>query len=102
MKNGQGDAPVDETVKLGRPLLEDRNELVLNNGFSKRQWEWFKREAKAKGMSTMTYIRTYPAQWWIDGVEAARAGTVATPEDDHKFEKFVSDTKSNHKRTRRK
>lgn len=85
--------------KLGRPPTMDRGEIVRNNGYTERQWSWLEREAKLKGVPTMEYIRRYPVQWWIDSVEASRAGPTATPIDDKEFERLV-ETKSatNHKK----
>lgn len=98
-ENGDG-------VKLGRRPKDDRGEIVRNNGFTERQWEWFQKEAATKSMDTMTYIRMYPAQWWIDSVEASRIGSVATPEEDEEFNKLISNkkkvSKRNHKSKRSK
>ena len=97
-ENGDG-------VRLGRPPKEDRGGIVRNNGFSNSQWEWLEQEALIKGMDTMTYVRKYPIQWWIDSVEASRAGSVATQEDDEKFNQLTSkpnkSKKSRNHRTRR-
>jgi hypothetical protein len=97
-KNGNGAV---KEVKLGRPPRIDRDGLILNNGFSRRQWDWFKLEAERKGMDTMALVRV-AAQWWIDSVEADRAGPIATPEDDNKFDNFISRSKqTKHKKSKR-
>jgi hypothetical protein len=88
-------------TRLGRPPKEDRGEIIRNNGFSEKQWEWLSKEAESKNMDTMTYVRTYPVQWWIDSLEASRSGPVATPEDDEQFNKLVS-KKSNHNQKKSK
>jgi len=92
VENGNG-------VKLGRPPREDRGEIVRNNGFTVSQWEWLEREAKSKDMDTMKFIRTI-VQWWIDNVEASRSGPIATAEEDNKYDKLVSNQKSNRKSKR--
>jgi len=91
--------PGGEEVKLGRPQYEDRGDIVEKNGFTVRQNEWLRKEAKAKGLDTTTYIRMYPIDWWIKSVEATRTGSVATQEEDQAFEELVK--KSNHKRSRK-
>jgi hypothetical protein len=93
-ENGNG-------ARLGRPPKEDRGEIIRNNGFSENQWAWLQTEAALKGMDTMAYVRTYPIQWWIDSVEAARSGPVATPEEDKNFDKLTSDNKRKKSKSKR-
>jgi len=82
---------------LGRPPKEDRGDIVRNNGFSEKQWEWLQKEAASKGMDTMTYVRKYPIQWWIDSLEASRAGSIATSAEDYEQFSELINKKSNHK-----
>lgn len=84
-------------VKLGRPPKEDRGEIIRNNGFSENQWEWLQQEAKSKGVDTMYLVRNV-VQWWIDSVEASRAGSVATPDDDKSFETLINNNHSKKKK----
>lgn len=95
-----GDAVVEsETVETkpvrGRPVKTDREEIVLSNGLFKRQWLWIQKEADAKGVDAAWYQR-FMVDMVIDSVEASRAGSVATPEEDKQYERLVKQT--NHKK----
>lgn len=81
----------------GRTPKADRSEIILSNGLSARQWEWIQKEAASKTpqLDGAQYQR-YIVDIHIDAVEASRAGSVATPNDDEKFEKLV-DGKSSSK-----
>lgn len=94
-----------EVPAIGRPLKENRAEIILSNGLSARQWDWIKREAANK---VPPVDAAYFQRWMIDvviaAIEASRTDVVelATPKDDQKFEKLVKQAtqepkrKSNH------
>lgn len=88
-------------TRLGRPPKPDRDEIILNNGFSKKQWDWYKEEAEKKGMDAMALVRV-AAQWFMDSVEASRTGPIATLEDDKKFEQLIKKSKQSSKRNSRR
>ena len=94
---------VIEKRRVGRPNV-DREEKIESNGFSKRQWDWIKKEAKAKHIDAAQFQRMI-ADWFIDSVEASRSPSVATLQDDRKFETLINSKKrksnKNTKQTRR-
>lgn len=91
------DVNMKPKARRGRPVEEDRGEIILSNGLSARQWEFIKREAANKTPAVdAAWLQRFYIQIVIDAIEASRAGPVATPEEDQKFEKLVK-SKSNHK-----
>jgi len=88
-------------TKLGRPPKEDRGEIILNNGLSQKQWDWYRKEAARKGIDGMALVRV-AAQWFMDSVEASRNGSIATVEDDEKFEQLIKSSKRVSKQKRKR
>lgn len=80
-------------VALGRPLIEERADIVQNNGFTEGQWIWLQGQARKKGVSAMFYAR-YIVQWFKDEVEASQQGSVAAKESVEKFDSLISSAKS--------
>lgn len=77
--------------RVGRPNIpvEDK---IESNGFSRKQWRWIQKEAKAKGIDAAQYQRMF-TDWWIDSIESSRSASVATRKDDLKFERLIKSKK---------
>jgi len=73
---------------MARPAI-DEDKKIGKDGLYNQQREYLQKEADARGLS-YAYILRGAVSWYISAMEQARAGSVASEEDDKEHDNLVS------------